>query len=228
MLRATLRAAALAGIVAGVLLTALQAWSVAPLIRDAERIEQAAGHDEAHDAWQPGSDTTRVAATAVANVVLATGFALMLAGAMALRGARGWRAGIAWGVAGYVVVFVAPSLGLPPSLPGVAEAPLDARTAWWLVAAGSSAGGLALIVFGRGIALRALGLALLVVPHAIGAPQPPRMQDPQATRDLARAFVRNAYLANAALWLALGAIVGALRATPSARMREVTPPSGVP
>lgn len=227
MFWATLRAAALAGIVAGVLLTALQAWSVAPLIRDAERIEQATGHDEAHDAWQPGSDTTRVAATAVANVVLATGFALMLAGAMALRDARGWRAGIAWGVAGYAVVFVAPSLGLPPSLPGLAEAPLDARTAWWLLAVGCSAGGLALIVFGRGLALRALGLALLVVPHAIGAPQP-RMHDPQATNALARAFVRNAYLANAALWLVLGAIVGALRATPSARMRDVTPPSGVP
>ena len=80
-----LRAATLAGIVAGVLLTALQAWSVAPLIRDAERIEQAAGRDEAPDAWQPGTDTTRVAATAVANVVLATGFALMLSGAMALH-----------------------------------------------------------------------------------------------------------------------------------------------
>ena len=226
MFRATLRAATLAGIVAGVLLTALQAWGVAPLIRDAERIEQAAGHEEAHDAWQPGTDTTRLAATVVANVVLATGFALMLAGVMALRGARGWRAGIAWGVAGYAVVFVAPSLGLPPSLPGVAEAPLSARTAWWLLAVACSAGGLALIVFGRG-ALRALGVLLLVVPHALGAPQP-AVHDPQATSDLARAFVRNAYLANAALWLVLGAIVGALRARPSARMHDVTPPSGVP
>jgi cobalt transporter subunit CbtA len=222
-----LRAATLAGIVAGVSLTALQAWSVAPLIRDAERIEQAAGRDEAPDAWQPGTDTTRVAATAVANVVLATGFALMLSGAMALRGARGWRAGIAWGVAGYAVVFVAPSLGVPPSLPGVAEAPLDARTAWWLLAVASSAAGLAAIVFGRGLALRALGVALLVMPHAIGAPQD-GAHDPQATSELARTFVRNAYLTNAALWLVLGAIVGALRAAPSSRMRSVTPPSGGP
>lgn len=222
-----LRAATLAGIVAGLLLTTLQHWSVAPLIRDAERMERAAGHVEAHDAWQPGTDATRVAATAVANTVLASGFALMLAGAMALRGARGWRAGAVWGLAGYAVFFVAPSLGVPPSLPGVADAPLTARTAWWLLAVASSAAGLAAIVFGRGFALRALGVALLVVPHAIGAPQP-GAYDPEATSELTRAFVRNVYLTNAASWLVQGAIVGALRATTSARLRDVTPPSGAP
>jgi cobalt transporter subunit CbtA len=232
MFRSMLRAAALAGIVAGVLLTTLQAFTIAPLIRDAERIEQSAAayaaHAERHEASPSADEITRLASTGVANVVLATGFALMLSGAMVLRGARGWRAGLAFGIAGYAVVFVAPSLGLPPSLPGVAEAPLSARTAWWLVTVACSAAGLGLVAFGGGVALRALGIALLVVPHTVGAPQP-AVRDAQAASDLAHAFVRNAYMANAAFWIVLGTLVGALRHTPSgARGSEVTPPSVAP
>jgi cobalt transporter subunit CbtA len=223
MFRSLLRSAALSGIVAGLLLTALQAWSVAPLIRDAERVEQASAPvaPAPHPEERPASGGARLAATGIANVVLATGFALMLAGAMTLRGARGLRAGLLFGAAGYAVFFVAPSLGLPPTLPGGAEAPLAARTAWWVLAVACSVAGLALVALGGRWRWRALGVALLVLPHAIGAPRAP-VADPNAATELAAAFARNAYLANALFWLVLGALAGSLRA------RDLTPPSGAP
>ena len=224
-----LRAASLAGIVAGLLLTLVQAASIAPLLRDAEAVEHAVAgpHDAAHDAAPPANSVPRLASTGVANVVLATGFALMLAGAMALRGARGWRAGVAFGVAGYWVFFVAPSIGVPPTLPGIDVAPLGEHTTWWVSTAACSAAGLALAAFGRGAPLRVLGLALLVVPFMIGAPQP-ATADPRAASELAGTFSRNAYLANALSWLVLGAIVGATRVGPRTRAQDVTPPSGAP
>jgi predicted cobalt transporter CbtA len=62
----------------------------------------------------------------LANVSMAVGFALMLVAAFALSGRRiTWRSGLLWGLAGYGVFFVAPSLGLPPEVPGTLAAPLQ-------------------------------------------------------------------------------------------------------
>ena len=62
-------------------------------------------------------------------------------------GAIGWRQGLLWGLAGFAVFTLAPSLGLPPELPGHAGG--RARPAPGLVAAhrAATAGGLALLAF---------------------------------------------------------------------------------
>ncbi len=143
MLKRIVGAAALAGMLSGLLLTALQQLAVAPLIRDAEIREAAAvvapasalaaaTADHAHTAWSPRDGGERLLAAGFANIVLATGFALLLAAAQGLRGATGWRAGLWWGAAGYAVFFVAPALGLPPELPGAVAAPLRESQLWWL------------------------------------------------------------------------------------------------
>jgi predicted cobalt transporter CbtA len=54
---------------------------------------------------------------------------------------------------------------------------------------------------------RILGIVLLVAPQAVGAPLPPPGLDLSTGED-GRAFIRATYLANAALWLALGVLVG--------------------
>jgi len=200
-------AAGAAGLVAGLALTAVQQARVAPLIHEAEILEASlpahAGAQEPHP-----SAPARLASTAVANVVLATGFALVLAAGMLLRGHAGWRAGLGWGLAGYAVFFACPALLLRPELPGMIGAPLDQRTLWWIAIAASTAAGLALVAFGRGLAWRVAGAVILAMPHFAGGPPPAAQSDP-AMRVLAADFAMAAALANAILWLLIGAVAGA-------------------
>jgi len=206
MLRRIVAAAALAGALSGAALTAVQQIEIAPLIRAAEMREAAASPGvHAAQGWTPREGSERLAATLLANVVLATALALLLAAAMSQRRQSGWRAGALWGIAGYAVCFVAPALGLAPELPGVESAPLATRQMWWIAAASCSAVGLWLAVFARKPLARIVGIALLIAPHAVGA----LVSTPDASDD-GRAFIRATYLANAALWLMLGVLVGVL------------------
>lgn len=221
-------AAALAGLLAGLLLTGLQQMRVAPAILKSESFEQAAAsassaagtgtqaaaaheHDDDHDhgdEWTPKNGVERTVFTALANVSVAVGFALILGAVMFLRGgSMGWRTGLLWGVAGYLVFFVAPSVGLPPELPGTESAPLSERQQWWLLTVMATAAGLSLLVFVRNRALKIIGIVLLVIPHLLGAPQP-AVHGSAAPIELAQSFIYATAIANAVFWLALGALIG--------------------
>ena len=54
--------------------------------------------------------------------MVAVGFALMLAGLYTLRAPTRTSQGLLWGLAGYAVFCLAPTMGLPPELPGTAAA----------------------------------------------------------------------------------------------------------
>ena len=165
-------------------------------------------HHHDADAWEPANGFERTAYTALANVSMAIGFALFLAAAIVISGQQAnWRRGLLWGGAGYLVFFVAPSLGLPPEVPGSLAAPLHARQLWWLMTAGMTAAGLGLIVYVRHWLFKALGVALLVLPHLIGAPQP-EMHGGAAPAELVQAFIHATALANGLFWLALGGLTG--------------------
>jgi cobalt transporter subunit CbtA len=112
-----------------------------------------------------------------------------------------------WGIAGYLVFFVAPAVGLPPELPGTEAAPLRDRQVWWTATVIFSAAGLGLAAFATNIFLRVVGFALIAAPHIVGAPLPV-IHGGTAPPELAREFTRAAYVANAAFWLALGAVLG--------------------
>jgi cobalt transporter subunit CbtA len=210
MLKRVVAAAALAGLTAGLLLTAVQHVTVAPLLREAERYESAAPEHADHgEAWSPRDGWQRTLATATANVVLATGFALLLAAGMALRRADGVRSGVLWGIAGYVALFASPAIGMPPELPGSVAAPLRERELWWLAATAGATSGLWLIAFRTSTLHRLLGIALLVAPHLAGAPHAPAL--PSALpAGLTTQFVVATWAANALLWLVLGALLGHL------------------
>lgn len=225
-----LASAAAAGILAGLLLTGVQQVQVAPIILQAEvfesaapkALETAAPHSHAdatphehaeggaheHGGWQPDDGLERTFYTAVANISAGVGFALLLAAAISLYGrTSNWRAGLLWGAAGYTVFFVAPSIGLPPELPGTVAAPLLARQLWWTATVAASAGGLALMVFAKNWPLRIAGALLLFAPHLVGSPQP-AVHSSTAPAELARSFLYATLLANAAFWLAMGALAG--------------------
>jgi cobalt transporter subunit CbtA len=218
-------AAALAGMLAGLLLTAVQQIQVSQIILKAEVYEDAAAasqpahvhasveqehheHEHEHEVWQPANGAERTLFTALANISLAVGFGLLLGAAICLRGeVSGWRAGLLWGVAGYTVFFVAPSLGLPPEVPGTEAAPLADRQLWWLITVGMTASGLSLLIFARTWQVKILGAILLGVPHLIGAPQP-QVHASAAPAELAHAFIYATAIANAVFWLALGSLMG--------------------
>jgi cobalt transporter subunit CbtA len=206
-----------AGLWAGLLLTAVQRLQVIPALLKAEVYEQQAanithadGHTHQHEeaSWQPQNGSERTFFTAVANISLAVGFALLLGAAGTLRGGIGsWRKGLLWGLAGYGIFFVAPSLGLPPEVPGAEAADLNDRQLWWLMTVFDTAAGLWLLVFAKTKLNKLFGAVLLISPYAIGAPQPD-LHGSAAPAELSATFIAATAFANAIFWLALGALMG--------------------
>jgi cobalt transporter subunit CbtA len=207
-----------AGLWAGLLLTAVQQFQVIPALLQAEVYEQQAainhshadGQTHAHEAesWQPQNGWERTFFTALANISLAVGFALLLGAASTLRGGiGGWRNGLLWGLAGYGIFFVAPSLGLPPEIPGTEAANLNARQLWWLMTVFDTAVGLWLLFFAKTKLNKLFGIVLLISPHTIGAPQPD-LHSSVAPVELTNTFIAATAFANAVFWLALGGLMG--------------------
>lgn len=226
--------ALLVGLCAGLAYSTVQRLQVIPILDAAEAFEsalpsepapavhqpQAGAHAHDHNAWEPQDGLERIFWTVVANLLGATGFALLLIPAFAWwdrqRGgsAASWRSGLLWGVAGWLCFYVWPSLGMPAALPGEAAADTHARQAWWLFAAASAIGGLALLATVKNH-WRWLGLALLALPFVVGAPQadgPPFAQfGADAAVQMAQLkseFIIATAIASALQWLVIGAVAG--------------------
>jgi cobalt transporter subunit CbtA len=227
----------------------MQAYATVPLILQAETYE-GAGHSHDHapaasqnhsheagsaahshddaavvedEGWAPADGFERFFYTSMANIVTAIGFGLLLVVASELAGGiAGWRKGLLWGFAGFAVFTLAPTLGLPPELPGMPAAELAARQGWWIGTVAATAGGLALVAFGRSALLVIAGVALIVAPHVIGAPQPDS-HDSAVPAELHHNFVVATTVTNLIFWVALGALSGFFRqriAIPAAGTQE--------
>jgi cobalt transporter subunit CbtA len=211
--RALIFAALCAGLLSGVVATAGHQIGTVPLILEAERYEQpatpvtGAAHQHAA-AWEPQDGVERTAFTLLADVLTGIGFALLLAAALALRGGEvTWRDGLIWGLAGFASFSLAPSLGLPPQLPGTEGAPLFERQAWWVATALSTGCSLGLFAFTTRARWAILAAMLMVLPHLYGAPQ--AFEHSMATpASLAHRFVVAATVVNFLFWVILGASVG--------------------
>ena len=192
--------ALLAGCGAGLVLALVQLAVTTPLIVAAEAFE--AGHTHA------GSLAQRAVLTGLSSVVFGVGLGLVLNALIALSGREvDWRLGAGWGLAGFAAFVLAPAVGLPPELPGMAGADLSARQGWWLATVLASAAGLWLIFLTGGARAIALGLALLLAPHVIGAPQAPEIAS-QVPAHLAARYVASALALGAVFWSVLGALSG--------------------
>jgi cobalt transporter subunit CbtA len=215
----------LAGLVAGAFVTMVQAVKIWPLIAAAEVYEKAsgiaaadhAGHDHgagslAMAEWEPADGAERIAFTLLANILVATGFGLLLSAGFALRDAYGGvradaTSGLIWGMAGFAAFQLAPSFGLAPEPPGAIAADLLSRQSWWLATAAATAGGIALAVFARRPAWKLVGGAAIIAPHIIGAPLPEHVGG-TAPPELAAQFVAASLVTAALFWLVLGGFGG--------------------
>lgn len=214
--RELVTAALWTGLLAGLLLTVVQQIQVIPTLLQAEIYEEKAAsavvtnaeNIHEHQEWQPENGWERTFFTAVANIGLGVGFALLIGSVMCLRGRPdNWRLGLLWGLAGYITFFVAPSLGLPPEVPGTEAAKLADRQNWWLITVLDTGFGLSLLAFAKTRTNKFFGTVLLVAPHLISAPQP-EVHSSAAPAELVQSFITATVLANAVFWLAIGGLMG--------------------
>jgi len=215
-------AAIAAGAIAGLAITAVQHLTTTPLILQAESFENAgtAPQRHGHAGVQAAehSDTAhsagleRIALTALTNLMLGIGFALVLNGCFSLHGRPvGGSEGVLWGLAGFAMFTLGPAVGLPPELPGMATGALLPRQGWWFLAAACTGGGLWLLVFKRGKVAKIAGLLALALPGVIGAPHPETASSvvPAA---LAGRFAATSIVVSAVFWCMLGWLAGTFHA----------------
>ena len=231
LFRTILFVAALAGIGTGVVVSAIHIYGTVPLILQAETFENASAEAEAtaapaaahehapgteahaHDPeeWGPADGFERNGYTILSMILTGFGFGLLLVAVSEIAGGiSSWREGIVWGLAGFAVFTLAPGLGLPPELPAMPAADLMARQVWWVGTALATAGGLALLAFGRSPLLAVIGVALIVAPQIIGAPQPDSFESP-IPEALHHSFIVATIVASFVFWVLLGGLAGWLR-----------------
>jgi cobalt transporter subunit CbtA len=221
-------AAVLTGLAAGLAMSAVQQWRVVPLILEAETYEgvavghthetgtpahshepaPAAGHVHDADPWAPQDGAERTFYTVLANTLGGIGFAFVLAAVSVLSGIGiTARNGVIWGIGGFAALQLAPAIGLPPELPGMAAADLGLRQAWWFGTALVTGAGLLVVAklrnwYGLGIAA-----VLILAPHIIGAPAAPH-EASAVPAHLATSFAANALATGALFWLIAGPLFG--------------------
>lgn len=201
MITRTLLTGLLAGLAAGIVFSVLYLAGIEPLILAAEAFEQ--GIDHAGSA-----PFLRIAETILFNVLTGVAYGLLLAAALVMHGRpTGTGKGVLWGIAGFAAFTLAPGAGLPPELPGTLAAPLEDRQLWWLLAAGATAGGIALLVLAPRHVFKGAGVLLIFLPHMVGAPHPESVGG-TVPPELAARFVGLTFGAMALFWVALGGVAG--------------------
>jgi cobalt transporter subunit CbtA len=216
-------AALVAGLLAGLVLSAIQHFRLTPMILAAESAEKPESgeacketmpgmtmcHDHGEAGWEPAPGLQRLGSTTVASLIAGSGFAAILAGLSLLLNipitrANGW----IWGTMGFLTVHVATSAGLPPELPGMPVADLGARQLWWLGTIIATAASIYILTQRKEAWAPFAAVLLAALPHIIGAPEVHDHAASTVSATLASAFAANAIAAAAVFWLVMGVLLG--------------------
>ncbi|MBL8293930.1 MAG: CbtA family protein [Bryobacterales bacterium] len=194
------------GALAGVILSAIQHFTVVPLIEAAERYET---EDEHHGAeWKPETGRERTGWTVVTTVLTGIGFAALLFGFLGLSGRKiTIKNGVLWGLAAFACFHLAPSLGLPPMPPGVPVSDVQSRQLWWTCAVLSAAAALWLMTRRKWMQ-RIAGVVVLAAPHLVGVTAV--VGDNAVPPELMRNFAAASLASVAIFWILVGGIGGYL------------------
>ncbi len=167
LFRRILLAALLCGLLSGGLLGVMQLYTTLPLILAAERLENSAATAQPENQQQPlQSSLKRNLLSMAATTIIACAYAMILLSLMRLSGRTAICYSAWWGLSGYLVFFLMPALGLPPSLPGVQYASLEFNRLWWLASSVSTAAALCMLFFARHW-FKLGGILLLLLPFAL-------------------------------------------------------------
>tara|TARA_B100000579_G_C22538885_1_gene714266 strand:- start:7 stop:750 length:744 start_codon:yes stop_codon:yes gene_type:complete len=209
----------LSGLLVGILISGVQMLKVVPLIYKAENLgvnlsdqinipekTENLKLDPSEDEWMPEDGFERSFYTSISNVITGFAFSLMLVSVFLLRDKPvTFRSGFFWGVVGFFVFSVAPSLGLPPELPGKTAAALEDRQLWWLFTVIFTAFGIGLLTESKSVAPKILALILLLLPHIIGPPNPDLFET-TIPKELALQFIFVSLLTSAFFWIIVGVL----------------------
>ncbi len=218
MLGRILTSGLIAGAAAGLCAAVLQLFFIQPVLLHAELYE---GGELVHfgaasgpaDRPEFGLDPVRDGLSVIFSMLTYAGFGLILVALMALAEGRGAvisaRSGMLWGIAGFVAVLLAPAFSLAPEVPGVAAAEILPRQAWWFATAFAAGAAMWLLAFGRSWLAWGAVVALLLAPHAIGAPEPDSFAGPVPT-ELGALFAARVLGVGLVAWVLLGLFSGAL------------------
>lgn len=204
VIRRLFSAALAAGAVAGIVAAIAQMWLLQPLLVAAEALE-VGNHSHTHDSHH----LARHALTFAANIISFCGFALVMVALMEWFDPKPKLSpvlnGLLWGGLGYFTIILAPTLGLPPNLPGLPVADIAMRQIWWLLAVLSASASLWVALLAPLPIWRiAIALLIFIAPHIYGAPTteavsniPPAWSALFATRSVGISFIA---------WMILGAV----------------------
>ncbi|TGL75825.1 CbtA family protein [Leptospira yasudae] len=237
-----------AGLIAGLTYGILLQFLIGPLILKAEAFETKAettsAHSHSHDpgvkAHHHHHETTvsegdssapsgkRFLWTWIGCLLLGLAFGILATLAYSILEFRNilsseffatpWKPSLLISVAGFLIFFGIPSLGLPPQLPGVigSEEDFEFRQFWWLQSVALSSIGLILTVYlqrrfpkGRSIAfLLCVLLWILLFGFLFWIPGvPPHSTETPVPSSLRVEFVFNSIIANLVFWSMIGFLV---------------------
>ena len=242
MIRKLFSSAILAGLVAGLLISAVYQFTTVPLILHAESFEDLKGQEKAalghpekslhpadnyiivnasiipvhgsekhspEETWAPQDGLERIFYTTVTAILTGIGFALLLISGMIMRREKiDTKRGLLWGAGGFIAFVLAPSLGLPPELPGMAASDILARQTWWIATAVASIVSLWLLVFNEQIYYKILAVIFALTPHLVGAPHPEVLSADGVPPELAAQFVTVSIAVGGLFWALIGGFSG--------------------
>ena len=161
------------------------------------------------EAWAPQDGLERIFYTTVTTILTGIGFALLLISGMIMRGDKiDTRRGLLWGAGGFIAFVLAPSLGLPPELPGMVASEVLARQSWWITTAVASIVGLWLLVFSKKMQYKILAVVIALTPHLVGAPHPEALSSNGVPPELAAQFVTVSIAVGGLFWALIGGFSG--------------------
>ena len=180
---------------------------------------ETSGHHHSEDAWAPGDGLERLLFTVLSNTLAGIGFSalvLALMNQLQIMGVLRMTSpiGLVWGIAGFVVFFLAPGLGMQPEIPGMQSAPVLTRQFWWLSTVIGVGVGLLVLAYAP-VKFKVLGLLGLGIPFVFKAPHldAPGFTHPDpAVVDTFMAlqdkFFMFSGISNLAFWIVIGLACG--------------------
>jgi cobalt transporter subunit CbtA len=211
-----LTSALFAGAAAGLLTALLQLLFVQPVLLHAELYESGAlvhfgGAAVSAHPELPGFDAVRDGLSIVFTMLTYTGYAFVMVALMSMAEGMGHtitaRSGLLWGLAGFITFHLAPGFSLAPEVPGVAAADVVERQIWWSATVATAGIAMWLLAFGGNLLSYAIAIALLLIPHLVGAPEPSSFTGPVPT-EIGALFAARALGVGLAAWALLGCFSG--------------------
>lgn len=216
-----------AGLLAGLIMAGMQYVRLTPLILAAEVYETPETeaiaeankpcvetmadmkmcNDEGRPSWKPEDGWQRMIATTAASLLTGSGFAILMLGLSLLVNIPiTIQSGMIWGLCGFIAISLAPSIGLPPELPGMPAADLHTRQIWWVLTIVFTSAAIYLWIKAKDHWWHMAAVMVAIAPQLFAPPNANKTES-NLPASLAAEFVSSSLAANLVMWLAIGFFV---------------------